>query len=325
MKEDIRHTLLQSGASAVGFAEAGEISPSVHHDFTRWIQQGYNGEMQYLERHIPLRKHTDAVLKGAKTVISLAFGYASQENRAIDLPVIASYAYGRDYHIVLREILHPIVKNFQNQYGGKWRICIDSAPLAERYWALKSGIGKRGLNGAVIVKGAGSFCFLVEILTTLEIKPDHPSEDTCEKCGLCISQCPAQAIKNEGILDARKCINYLTIEKKGEFSEQEKEFLKEEEGYLYGCDRCLRICPHNHPKICTTGSLFTPLEDILTLTPQKIIGMDESEFKTLFSVSPLSYAGYQRLSRNARNLIESHIKEPPHKNSKNKGTSSIAG
>ena len=302
MKEEIRKILLSSGAQAVGFAKAGEIDIFVHEAYKDWIQKGWHGEMGYLERHIPLRQHTDNVLRGAKTVISLAFSYAPQEYRPSDLPTIASYAYGKDYHVVLREILKPLVKNFKQNYGGDWRICIDSAPIAERYWAIKSGIGKRGINGAVIVDECGSLCFLAEILTTLEINPDTPSDEWCDKCGRCVQTCPGKAIKGDGTINASKCINYLTIDKKGDFTQKEKEILVTGTGYIYGCDKCLRICHHNNEKKFEPKPIFPQLEEILTLTAEKLGVMDEENFKRYFSNSPFLYAGFQRLQRNVCQL-----------------------
>lgn len=247
MKEDIRKELLAAGAVAVGFAEAGEIDSKFHETYKKWIGEGYQGDMSYLERHIPLRQHTDFVLPGAKTVISLAFSYAPKEWRPLDLPMIAAYAYGEDYHKSLRKILKPVVNSFQEKYGGKWRICIDSAPVAERFWAMKSGIGKLGLNSCIIVEGCGSLCFLVEILTTHSLKPDNSSEKRCLNCGRCVEICPANAIGEDGTFRASRCINYLMIEKRTPLSPQEIQLLNTPPGHILGCDRCLRVCPHNHP------------------------------------------------------------------------------
>ena len=302
MKEKIRDTLLKAGASAVGFASAGEVDDEVKNSFDAWISDRNNGEMKYLERHVSLRRHTDSVLPEASTVISTAFSYVPEQWLTPDKPYIAAYAYGEDYHVVLRDILKPVVTLLQNDYGGKWRICIDSAPLEERYWAMKSGIGKKGLNGALIAKDCGSLCFLVEILTTVRIKPDKPSTEDCGKCGLCVSACPNKALKGDGTLIANKCINYLTIEKQSEFSEEERTLLKSGPGYLYGCDRCLRVCHHNKnlAPSCIPG--FRLLPEIKELTPEKILSLDESSFKKTYRRSPLSYAGFSRLLRNARNL-----------------------
>lgn len=244
MKEKIRQALLEAGAIAVGFAAAGEIDPSVALKYEKWIGEGFNGEMEYLKRHIPLRRHTDNVLPEAKTVISLAFSYVPEIWRDPKLPSLSAYAYGEDYHIVLRDILRPVVKDLKNQFGGKWRICIDSAPVEERFWAVMAGIGFIGLNGAIITQKAGSLCFLVEIISTLSIQPDNPCLDSCISCGKCLEACPGKALFGDGTMDARRCINYLTIEKKTSLNPEEKAFL---EAYpaIKGCDRCLRVCPHN--------------------------------------------------------------------------------
>lgn len=299
IKEEIFNSLLDAGASAVGFAKAGKISSEVETQYKNWIGEEFHGEMGFLERHIPLRQHTDNVLQGAKTIISLAFSYVPAEWKTLS---IAAYAYGEDYHNVLRKILRPIIKDFQDKYGGKWRVCIDSAPVAERYWAVKSGIGKRGVNGSIIVEDCGSLGFLVEILTTIEIEPDKPSIEKCDSCGACIKICPGKAIKGDGTIDARKCINYLTIEKKGDFTEKEKMTVSSNEGHLFGCDLCLRVCPHNIGLAPSGINEFNYSEEIRKLTPLDIINMGKDEFKDLFSKSPLLYAGYEKLVRNAQTL-----------------------
>lgn len=305
MKEEIRNLLLNSGAVAVGFSKAGDTDESEQQYLSRWIGEGYHGDMTYLERHQALRNSTDSVLKGAKTVISLAYSYFPAERREESLPEIAPYAYGEDYHVVLRDLLQPLIKTLKYKYGGKWRVCIDSAPISERYWAVKSGIGKRGLNGAVIIKDAGSYCFLVEILTTLEISPDESSSERCKECGECMNVCPGKAIRPDGVIIASKCINYLTIEKKDEFSEEERDLIREGAGYLFGCDRCLRVCPHNQSIDKELNKFFVPIPQVKVLTAEEIISMDELKFKNVFSLSPLLYAGYTRLIRNAETLKKS--------------------
>ena len=299
MKEYIREKLLETGACAVGFAVAGEIDSNIHESFIEWIGKGWHGEMQYLERHITLRQNTDNVLPGAATVISVAYDYTPDGWMSPLLPCISSYAYGEDYHKVLRKILKPVVKKFEDKFGGKWRICIDSAPVAERYWALKSGIGKRGLNGSVIVENCGALCYLVEILTSHKIIPDQASLTVCSSCGECMKVCPSGALKGDGTMDSRLCINYLTIEKGSDFSEKEKNLLSSGSGFLFGCDRCLRVCPHNKPPKPSHPFWNQPIENLHHLTAEKILSMDSCEFKKTFKDSPLLYAGYDRLRRNA--------------------------
>lgn len=302
MKEEIRKRLLAAGAVKAGFARAGEISDGARKEFEKWIGEGMNGEMTYLHRHIPLRQYTDSVLKDSKTVISLAFDYTPEEWRTTTLPVVAAYAYKDDYHITLRELLNPVIKDFQTQYGGKWRLCIDSAPVAERYWAMKSGIGIRGVNGNIIIDGVGSYCFLSEILTSIELPPDSPSEEWCDECGACVKACPNNALRGDGTMDSRRCINYLTIEKKGEFSDEEIRMLNTSPGHLYGCDRCQRICPHNKTAGLNHSNVLPKNIPILKLLPENILLMEESEFNANFSRSPILYAGYSRLLRNAKAL-----------------------
>lgn len=305
MKEDIRNLLLDTGASAVGFAKAGETASAVQIEFSKWIGEGNQGDMSYLERHKSLRKHTDNVLPGARTVISLAFDFKPDEWRKDSLPTIAAYAYGEDYHNVIRNILKPTLDRLKELYTGNWRLCIDSAPVEERYWAMKSGIGIRGLNGMVMADDTGPFCFLAEILTTLEIEPDKPSERFCIRCGKCIEACPSGALKGDGTMDAGKCINYLTIEKKGEFAAEEIEWLNTGAGFLFGCDKCLRCCLHGETKKVKRMErlkAFALNEETGNLTPQRILSMDSQEFKKIFSKSPLLYAGYSRLLRNSKAL-----------------------
>lgn len=308
MKEKIRELLKATGAIAVGFAKAGSVDDAADSFFSDWIAAGNHAEMNYLERHLPLRRHTDSVLPGAKSVISLAFSYKPSKWRPHSLPMVAAYAYGEDYHNKIREILQPAVEELKSRYEGKWRICIDSAPVAERFWALKSGIGKLGLNGSVIVDGGGSLCFLSEILTDLTIEPDKASEEKCMQCGKCIKACPTKALKADGFIDSHQCINYLTIEKKGEFSPEEEKLVALDNGNLFGCDRCLRVCPHNKMDNEDNHSIFTPLKAIENLTPDTILALDAASFKKGFRNSPLLYAGFDKLTRNARTLKKNTVK-----------------
>lgn len=299
MKEEIRKKILEAGASAVGFAKSGAPSSQVIQNFEKWIENEMHGDMAYLQRHIPLRSHTDNVLPGSKTIISIAFSYVPLKYREENLPAIACYAYGEDYHDVIRKKLNPLINKFKEIYGGEWRICIDSAPVEERYWAVKSGIAKRGINGNVIVEACGSLCFLAEILTTLEIDPDREKSGKCIGCGKCIEICPAGAITGDGTIDARLCINYISIEKKGELSEDEKFLMRKGKGTLYGCDRCLLICPHNQSVLPSSINEFKAKEFIIDFTLEKALLISEEEFNEKFKKSSLKRAGYAGIKRNA--------------------------
>lgn len=246
-KESIRQMLLSSGAAFVGFSDAQNIPEDVNSQFQTWVKSGNNAQMDYLERHIALRKDINNILCDTKTVISLAFPYAPPTLRSPQLPRIARYAYGKDYHKTLKKRIRPLCNTLAEKYHVETRICTDSAPIAERFFALNSGIGCRGLNGTVIVPRYGSYIFLAEILTTLEIEPDTPSSETCLKCNACINACPGQALYGDGTLDARKCLSYITIEHTGPLTTQQQALLNTPLGKetIYGCDICQEVCPHN--------------------------------------------------------------------------------
>ena len=306
-KEKLRNILYNSGAVAVGFSRAHDVPHEVSENFKKWIDAGNHARMEYLERHIPLRKHPDSVLMGVKTIISLAYSYFPLKWRSNNLPVISCYAYGEDYHEVIKRRLLPVVSDLREQIGGNWRICVDSAPLEERYWAVESGIAKRAKNCSVIIPGYGSFCFLAEILTDVEIDQDSPCRDSCENCGICMTMCPTKALKGDGTLDSRKCINYLTIEKRGAWDEKSGEvsILNLLEGrVLYGCDMCLKCCPENSKIKKKLRPEFYPTDKLLNLSENEILEMTESEFKEFFSKSAIKRAKYEGILRNAQKCAE---------------------
>lgn len=327
MKEKIRDSLLAAGAVEVGFSRAGVLPEKLTARFDAWIEEGANAGMGYLKNHATLRKDLDNVLPGCRTVVSMAFSYAPKGFRDESLPIIACYAYGEDYHDVIRERTAPVIGDLKAKYGGEWRLCIDSAPVAERHYALKGGVGFLGKNSCVITKGAGCYTFLAELLTTLEIEPDNPSTQTCEGCGKCINACPTGALRMDSTIDSRKCLSYLTIEKKGDWTEDEKKTIRKSRvEALFGCDICVRVCPHNggrrefrmgvfqddatdtkktwdaaaiHPTSPTSIEEFRPNEDILKLTDECVMKMTPEEFNTLFHHSPLKRAKLAGLRRNA--------------------------
>ena len=301
-KEEIRQLLLSSGAITAGFAEAGMVDQQALSQYEEWINEGMHAGMDYLERHAKLKQTPENVLEGTRTVISLAFSYATGPARNPELPMIACYALGEDYHDVLRKRLKPVLKELKEKFGGTWRICIDSAPLAERYWALKAGIGIKGRNGSVIVPGAGTLCFLVEVLTTLEIEADETVSEECEGCGACLNACPTGALGENGLIDARKCLSYLTIEHRGDWSEKEKKIIAcYEKGIVLGCDICMKVCPHNRGIYPTAIKEFMPRREIMELTAEQINKMDEEKFKSIFQKNPMKRAGLQSLKRNVAN------------------------
>ncbi len=301
LRENIRDLILSSGALAVGFTHAGEIDEIARHKYQHWIEAGEHAGMEYLKNHLPLRKSTESVLPGAKTVISVAYGYDDGASREDTLPEIASYALRNDYHEILREHLGKVLTEIKRLTGGEGRICIDSAPIDERYWAKRAGIGVTGRNGALIIPGYGSFVFLAEILLTAELPADTPASGSCLECGACVKICPGNAIHDDGTIDSRRCISYLTIEHRGEWNEEQKKvLLSVSTDFLYGCDLCMKVCPHNkdpHKKGVIESLQSRP--DILNLSAEEVLDMTPEDFSTRFRGSPIKRCKLSGLRRNA--------------------------
>ena len=315
-KENIRKEIISAGAVAVGFARASAVDDDVMAQYCAWIAAGHHAGMDYLSRHASLKGNPTHVLEGAATVISVAFSYAPSRFRSTVLPTISCYAYGSDYHDVLRGRLAPVVETLKAQLGGEWRICIDSAPLAERYWALRSGIGIKGNNGAVIVDGAGAYAFLAEIVTTATIAPDEPSARECKKCGACLSACPQKALLPNGTVDSRRCLNYLTIEHRGDWEGDYAGMAHTcaARNTLFGCDICLRVCPHNRGVPPTGIPEFQPRREVMGLTAEEAAGMTQGDFSVMFKGSPIKRAKLSGLRRNALNITgQPHSADSPGK------------
>lgn len=260
-RERLRAAALATGACAAGFADP-YLPAAVDEDFATWIKAGHNATMRWLAGHVPLRADPQNVLPGVMTVISLAFPYLPAEQRDPSLPYLPLYAYGRDYHKALRTLLRPFCSHIEQEYGARTRVCIDSAPVHERAFALRAGIGRRGLNGCVITPRYGSFVFLAEVFTTLSIEPDEPSFGECLQCGACLKACPAGALNGNGSMDAARCINYLTIEHTGPLTLAQEKLLRDTDT-LVGCDRCQSVCPMNRDVLPTEIPDFRPRPEVL--------------------------------------------------------------
>lgn len=304
-KEEIRKLILGSGAVATGFAEATPVDARAAYEYDKWIGEGHHASMGYLERHAPLRKDPSNVLEKVRTVISTAFSYEPQEPSVATAPAIACYAWGDDYHDVIRRRLAPVVDRLKTEYGHDWRICIDSAPIPERYWAMKAGIGRRGINGSVGVDGYGCNIFLAEILTSLPVAPDAPTEAFCHNCGACVKACPTGALLGDGTVNCRRCINYLTIEHRGEWDAEGKVAMATPQGRrsLFGCDICHNVCPLNKGARPTLIEEFFPRKEIISLTSGDGARMNQSDFSSRFKGSPIKRAKLEGLLRNALNSL----------------------
>lgn len=293
LKQQLRSLIMSVGAERVGFALATPVDDNCTQRFTRWIVEGKNAEMKYLENHSDLRRDPRLLLEDAKTVISIAFNYFPHRQRAEELPYISMYAYGQDYHDVLRNRLRMACERIKELWGGEFRICIDSAPVHERYWAWRAGLGFQGMNGTFILPGKGSYFFLAEIITTLEVEPDRPIEADCGGCGRCVRECPGKALSGDGCVDAAHCLSYLTIECRDDWQVPERSDIP-----LYGCDRCQQVCPHNRHAQPTEIDEFTPSDELLTLGINEVESMSENDFRRMFRNSAIKRTKYAGLMRN---------------------------
>ena len=293
--EDIKRLVTGTGAVAVGIAATAPVGLDAESLYLQWIAAGKHGGMSYLEKYQDVRRDPRLLLEGAESIIVAAFNYYNRDNGKLRW---ARYALGRDYHEEIRERLDAVATAITVTSGAQCRVTVDTAPLRERYWAVRAGLGFIGLNNQLIVPGIGSRVFIGTLLWTETVDPDMPCTDSCARCGACLKACPAQALQPDGSgLDARRCLSYLTIEHRGDLPEN-----LHTGGRLYGCDACQDVCPHNRTATPTAIPEFTPSESILALTEADIDTMDADRFRTLFRHSAVRRTKLEGLRRNLRHL-----------------------
>lgn len=297
LREDIRARLTAAGCAAAGFARAEKVDPDYIHAMRGWLDKGHNASMDYLSRNQSLRFDPREILQDAQTVISVAVPYLPAAKRPENAPQVALYASGKDYHKQIVKMLRPVCRHITGISDAVTRICVDSAPVAERYWALKAGIGIRGLNGTLILPPYGSYVFLAEILTTLSLPPDTPSTDQCCGCGRCVRECPGRAILHDGTIDARRCLSYLTIEHRGEYSPEQHIILNSKAGRntIYGCDICQKVCPHNVDAMASGIEAFAPTPCWLSLDTATIAEASEEQWRRMTQGSAMRRADFATL------------------------------
>lgn len=297
LKEE--HTkLIKTKAKAFGFEECGiskadflEKEAPVLEEF---LKKGYHGKMRYLENYFDKRLDPRLLVEGSKSVISLSYNYFPQESiSSLDNYKISKYAYGEDYHIVIKEILSDMLRELQEEIGQfHFRVFVDSAPVLERSWAEKSGVGWIGKNANLITKQKGSFFFLAEIICDLELSYDHPVGDYCGSCTRCIEACPTDAIVGDQTIDGSKCISYLTIELKDSIP---SEFDGKLEDWMFGCDICQDVCPWNRFAAPTLQSRFQPSKELSSLRKKDWEELTQEIFSTVFKGSAVKRAKYSGL------------------------------
>ena len=285
------------GFDACGFASATPVDDEAESRYDRWIELGHNGCMQWAAGHRDLRHDPSMLLEGAQTVIALAVNYYPARFQPEGTLRVAYYAYGRDYHEVLREKMSELAHFIEQITHCATRPCVDSAPIRERYWAQRAGLGFIGRNNCLIIPGKGSYFFLGEIVTSASLPPDEPCTLTCGNCGKCVEACPAGALHREGAADCNRCLSCLLIENhEATLPAWVSDVVGDK---VVGCDECQLCCPHNAPAKATQVEDFAPTQAVMTMTRQGVEAMTSSQFKRAFAHSAISRLRYKTLLRNA--------------------------
>lgn len=294
----IKSEAIRLGFDICGIAKAESVSDEAIQAYNNWIGLEKHGTMQYLQRNCEKRFNPTLLVEGCKSIVMVALNYAPQQ----PIEGIASYAIGNDYHKVVKDKLYTLLNSINMIHPTKGRAFCDSAPILERYWAVRSGIGWVGRNRQLIIPNKGSYFFLGELLIDVELVYDVPfTADHCGKCRKCIDGCPTGALSKDGF-DARKCLSYLTIEHRGCLPEN---IGKKMEKNFYGCDSCLKACPHN--KFATPNSTpeFKPMEELQNMNSYKWKELTKEQYNLLFKKSAIERCGYEQLMRNIKEFYTS--------------------
>ncbi len=291
---------IKAMAREAGFAAVGIASPRAAlkaDTFARWIEQGDHADMAYMARDVATRHHPASLVAGARSVISLAVSYAPAEPLAGDA-FVARYARGRDYHRVLKKRAHRLMDRLREiEPSFEGRAFVDAGPIAERSLAAAAGIGWIGRNGCLIVPRLGSYVVLCEIVFNLSLAADEPVPSDCGDCDRCVQACPTGALQADGLVDARRCRSYLTIEHRGEIVPELQSMMG---NCVFGCDVCQEVCPHNQDAPPGDPELATPREGVGDLSIDDILNWSQADWDAATRGSAMRRATYEMWLRNAR-------------------------
>ncbi|PBI93395.1 Epoxyqueuosine reductase [Flavobacterium sp. ACN2] len=295
IKEEAKRLgFISCGISKAGFLE--QEAPRLEN----WLKNNRNGQMAYMENHFDKRLDPTLLVDNGKSVVSLLLNYYPDSKQNDESFKISKYAYGQDYHFVikdkLKEFLHSIQENIGEVSG---RAFVDSAPVLDKAWAAKSGLGWIGKNSNLITQKVGSFYFIAELIIDLELEYDYAVTDHCGSCTACIDACPTQAIVAPYIVDGSKCISYYTIELKENLPEEMKGKFDE---WMFGCDTCQDVCPWNRFSKPHSEPLFNPNPELLSFAKKDWIEITEETFKLVFKNSPIKRTKFDGLKRNIKFL-----------------------
>lgn len=287
----MRLGFLSCGISKVEFLESE--APKLE----KWLLENRNGKMQYMENHFDKRLNPSLLVDGAKSVVSLLLNYYPNEIQKQDTFKISKYAYGQDYHFVIKEKLKELLHSIQEHIGEVGgRVFVDSAPVLDKAWAQKSGLGWIGKNSNLISKKVGSFFFIAELILDIELEYDNPTTtDHCGSCTKCIDACPTQAIIAPYVVDGSKCISYFTIELKENIPQEVKGKFDD---WIFGCDVCQDVCPWNRFSTPHSEKLLNPNDDILNFSKNEWTEITQETFSKVFQKSAVKRTKFDGLKRN---------------------------
>ncbi len=303
LKDKIKQKALELGFDAVGITTAEPLEPRNVMRYEEWLRCGNAGEMSYLSRNFDKRINPAQLLTNAKSLICLAYSYKTTRKEQRDKGElkgrIASYALFPDYHKHLKSKLFELASFISDstQKDVKFKPCVDSVPLAEKCFAQRAGLGYIGKNTLLINDELGSEFFLAELITTLEIEPDSPAGGDCRDCNICIENCPTNALSADGVLDARKCINYLTIEYKGDIDDVVGQGIGEN---IYGCDKCIQVCPKRKASNSIGKKDFQADHSKEFLDINEVLNWDKQEYVAKIKGSAMERLSLDNFKRNAK-------------------------
>lgn len=307
MNQQASHTsIIKAMATRLGFEFCGIAKAEKLDDDARrleaWLHKGLHGNMQYMENNFDLRIDPSKLVSGARSVITLLKNYYPESRQQNNELKISKYAFGQDYHEVIKAKLHEFLFEINNEIGEvHGRGFIDSAPVLERTWANKSGLGWIGKNGNLIVKNAGSFYFIATLIVDIELEYDDVfAKDYCGSCTRCLDVCPTDAIVAHKTIDGSKCISYHTIELKENLIDSS--FAGKFDNWMFGCDACQDVCPWNRFSKPNAESGFIPIPEILNFTTKQWEELTEESFKLIFKSSPLKRSKFAGIKRNLKFL-----------------------
>ncbi len=302
MKNKRQYTqLIKSEAKRLGFLSCGiskaEFLEEEAPRLERWLNQHMHGSMHYMENHFDKRLDPTKLVEGSKSVISLLYNYYSPEKQQDEsAPKISKYAYGTDYHFVIKDKLKSLLNFIQDEIGQvHGRTFVDSAPVLDKAWAAKSGLGWIGKHSNLLTQQVGSFYFIAELIVDLELEYDTPTTDHCGTCTACIDACPTEAIVEPYVVDGSKCISYFTIELKDELPQS---FKGKFDDWMFGCDVCQDVCPWNRFSQSHNEPLFNPHPELLSMTKKDWEEITEDVFKKVFKKSAVKRTKFIGLQRN---------------------------